>query len=210
MFNLKIKIMEKKIILLFLVVLASVQVNAQRLFDSFRDDFLTKMYSSCDAQMSNELKKLETPVEKFVYIEKDTSDVEAKLRHLVQEKQDKDRQLLCYESEDLYAFMSFDENISNIQFEFFYISPENEINNIRLLDNTGKFYKTIRTKTKQKYYFRHEWGFLEIRHNQLPLLDCYYEMSKGQNESKFLLIPFKGTNTMVWKKPSDTGYVLAF
>ncbi len=201
--------MEKRIILWIVTVFMCGYVQAQKLMPSFKDDFLNKMYTQADPSIREELKKTKTPCSEYFFLAKDMSQIKKSLSKVVRKSQKNKHQLLCYEAEDFQAFLCYDENTDNIQFEFFYVTPDNRICCTKLLENTGSYRKVFETKSRTKYVVSHEWGFLEITQNYLDFLNCYYDYSKDCN-GEFVIVPFEGTNRLVWKQPSEGAYLPAF
>lgn len=201
--------MEKRIILWVLTVFMCGYVQAQKLMPSFKEDFLNKMYTQADLSIREELKNMKTPCNEYFFLAKDMSQLQKSLNKMVQKSQKNKHQLLCYEAEDFLAFLFYDDNVDDLQFEFFYVTPDNRICCTRLLENTGHFRKVFETKSRTKYIVSQEWGFLEITQNYFDLLNCYYDYSKD-SYGEFVIIPFEGTNRLVWKKTSEKGYIPAF
>ena len=58
--------------------------------------------------------------------------------------------------------------------------------------------------------YLHPW-FLELKENNIPLLNCYCDVEKvAEGELDITLIPFEETNPFVWKKQVDGVWVSAF
>lgn len=199
--------MERKFLFLLCVcmLLGVENLNAQhKLMASFRDDFLKSFYESCPDSLKEDLYQAKTPEKMCTFKHITRLDL---LEDIVS-KEDDPGFILRYRAQDFCAYVRMTKDLDDFCFDFFYVSPKDSIQWLRLADSTGTYQGKLVTKSGQKYVIDHAWGFISIKENNFSLLDCYFSMDNQSHE--FIIIPFQGTNTLVWSKLEDGCYIPAF
>lgn len=199
--------MEKKVFLLFCLFLGLnfMSVNAQKhLIQSFKDDFLAELYDNCPDSLKTSLHQARTPAATCSYSHIKTLD---QMEHIIMQRYG-DCFMLRYRTQDVCAIVRTTRDFEDFCLDFFYISDKDELLCLRLLNTIGTFNQSVRTKSGVKYVIDHAWGFINITENMLPLLNCYCAIDEENQELN--LIPFVGTNTLVWSKFNGESFVPAF
>lgn len=181
-------------------------LKAQKFVESFREDYLEQLYSNCPDSLKNMLFTIRPNVE-----EEKLSSIKSinALEASLQKQQEFRDIVLRYRTEEFCAHIRCSE--TDFCFDFYYIDKTDSLCVLRVLDNYGVYTKTITTKSGMKYKLDYRWGFLELKENTFPLLNCYCS-SEDLNEEEYAvaLIPFKGTNPFVWEKLDGDVFVPAF
>ena len=166
------------------------------------------MYQSCPDSLKEYLTAWQTAHGEYKFNSLKSLDLLEKMAY----EKEKDRLVMMrYCSVDFYAYISYSKSKNDFQFEFCYVSPQDTLCCLRLLNTEGYFKKNLVTKSGASYSIDHEWGFIELKKNKLCLLNGFFNIDKiSENEVNFTIIPFKGTNTLVWTKMQDGKYLPAF
>ncbi len=198
--------MEKKICLFLCLFLLSLNLGAQKFMPSFKQDFLERLYENCPDSLKSDIFLIETPTSQHQFTHVNSMKV---LEKCLREKSSETGLVMCYHAEEFLAEIRCTQN--DFCFDFYHVNAKGQVEALRLLDNSGVYKKTFVTKSGKKYYLDYIWGFLNLKENNLPLLDCYCDAEKLQDgELEVTLIPFEGTNPFVWEKSSEDSFIPAF
>lgn len=201
--------MAKKIILCLIFVFCGLSVVcAQKLSPSFRQDYLDKLYEECPDSLKETLSLWQTPFIRQTFA---TNKAAERLKKISELRKKDSSVLIFYETSDCYIDVSFSSRLNDFQFVFYYISPQDSLCNLCLYGTEGALEKSFQTKSGADYSFNHEWGFMELKKNKLGLLDCYLKLDGCfKDEAGYVLIPFLGTNTLVWRRNVQGNVAPAF
>ncbi len=198
--------MEKKIYVFLCLLFLSFNLYAQKFMKSFKQDFLAHLEAECPDSLREGVFHMEPLLAQRKF--DSVKDLDMLDRFIKQKKQDVGI-ILRYRTEDFCAHIRC--NAKDFCFDFFYVDGEGKVNSLCLLENSGVYSKTLVTQSEKKYYLDYAWGFLELKENNIPLLNCYCDVEKvAEGELDITLIPFEGTNPFVWKKQVDGVWVSAF
>ena len=198
--------MEKKICLFLCLFFLGFNLYAQKFAKSFKTTYLAKLYANCPDSLKKDLFAVEPPMlqHKFAAIK----SLET-MENLVEEAHDVSTVVLRYRAKDFWAQICCDKD--NFSFDFFYVDKTGSACCLCLLKNVGTYSKTITTQSGAQYDLNFSLGFLELKENNLPLLNCYCSIQKNaDNEPVMVLIPFEGTNPLVWQRQTKGVFVSAF
>ena len=202
--------MKKTFLLLFVLgfFVSSTQLSAQKRFmASFKNDFMAELYASFPDSLRPEISRIETP-EKFLTFSKIKSL--SQMEDIVSKRYASDF-LIRYRSNDFLAVIRESKNLDDFCFDFFFVSEDDSLHCLQLLETSGNFHRVLSTKNGKKYEIDHAWGFLQIMENNLSLLNCYCSYKEGDDEKKELfVVPFEGTNSFVWGRLENGNYFPAF
>lgn len=198
--------MKKRICLLLCVFCMGLGLKAQQFVESFREDYLKAFYEDSPDSLRQAILSWQTEIlQEQVKNAKNLDDLE---KYIKKETGFSDLSLR-FRSDEFCAYVRCTEN--GFRYDFYYINERALLCKFCLLENYGTCNKVLKTKSGRKYFIDFAWGFLKLKEDKFPLLDCYCYTSKiADGELDMTIIPFKGTNPFRWEEPSGDVFVPAF
>lgn len=206
MLELNIFFMERKFCLFLCLLFLSFNLYAQEFMKSFKQEFLAKIEAECPDSLREGIFSIEPPLAFKQFNSIKNLDL---LEQYLEPMQQDDGFVLRYKTDDFCARIRCD--VQDFCFDFFYIDEAGVAQGLFVLENNGVYSKTLVTQSGKRYYLDYIWGFLELKENNIPLLNCYCNAEQiDTGELEITFIPFEGTNPFVWEKPVDGIWVSAF